>query len=136
LSILICDVDHFKKINDDYGHLAGDDVLKQAASCFTASVRAYDMVGRYGGEEFLFLLIGCDAATALRRAEAVRDAIASHQFVTAHITLSITVSVGSVTSSDWGDDFTASQLLHEADRALYRAKVQGRNCVASAHPSI
>jgi two-component system cell cycle response regulator len=136
LSILICDVDHFKKINDDHGHLAGDDVLKQVASCFLASVRAYDMVGRYGGEEFLFLLIGCNGTMAHRRAEEVRDAIACHRFVTAHVTLSITISIGTLTSSDWGDDLTASQLLHEADQALYRAKIKGRNCVASAHPSI
>jgi two-component system, cell cycle response regulator len=134
VSILICDLDHFKLINDVYGHLVGDEVLKQAASRLLSSVRTYDRVGRYGGEEFLVVLTGCDPSQAQRRAEDVRSAIASRPFETNAGPLTITVSVGSLTSNEWTLELTANQLLHEADLALYRAKEFGRNCVKPALP--
>jgi diguanylate cyclase (GGDEF)-like protein len=135
VSILICDLDHFKQINDVYGHQVGDEVLQQAASRFLRSVRSYDQVGRYGGEEFLILLSGCDAGQAFQRAEDIRSAFASCSFETMRGPLSVTVSVGIVSNSEWTGDLTASQLLHEADLALYRAKASGRNCVLAAHPT-
>ena len=134
LSILICDVDHFKQVNDVYGHLAGDEVLKQTASRLLKSVRTYDRVGRYGGEEFLILLGGCDAGQAYQRAEDIRCAFDSQVLETTSGSLSITVSVGVASSNDWATEFTMSQLLHEADLALYRAKASGRNCVVAARP--
>jgi two-component system, cell cycle response regulator len=134
VSILMCDLDHFKHINDVHGHLVGDEVLREAAARFMASVRAYDRVGRFGGEEFLVVLTGCDAALTRKRAEDLRFAICSRAFETASGPLPITVSVGTVTSTDCAADATASQLLHEADQALYSAKASGRNCVRAARP--
>ena len=134
VSILICDLDHFKLINDVYGHLMGDEVLRQTASRLLSSVRPYDQVGRYGGEEFLVLLTGCDPSQTQRRAEDIRSAIGSRTFETNVGSLAITMSVGSLTSNEWTADLTANQLLHEADLALYRAKECGRNCVKSACP--
>jgi len=135
VSILICDLDHFKQVNDVYGHLVGDEVLQQVAHRLLDSVRPYDAVGRYGGEEFLILMSGCSAALALRRADEVRDAMARRPFATTCGPLSVTVSIGVLTSSDWEDHFTTNQLLNEADRALYRAKARGRNCVCATDPS-
>jgi diguanylate cyclase (GGDEF)-like protein len=134
VSILICDLDHFKLINDHYGHLVGDEVLRQAASRLLSSVRSYDQVGRYGGEEFLVLLTGCDSIQTQRRAEEIRSAIGSRPFETNCGPLSVTLSVGTLTSNQWTADLTANQLLHEADLALYRAKEFGRDCVESARP--
>jgi two-component system cell cycle response regulator len=134
VSILICDLDHFKLINDVHGHLVGDEVLQQAASRLLSSVRTYDQVGRYGGEEFLVLLTGCDPSQTHSRAEHIRLAIGSLPFETNGGPLSITVSVGTLTSNEWTTDLTANQLLHQADLALYRAKEFGRNCVKSARP--
>ena len=134
VSILICDLDHFKLVNDAYGHLVGDEVLRQTASRLLSSVRPYDQVGRYGGEEFLVLLTGCDPSQTQRRAEDIRSEIGSRTFETNVGSLAITMSVGSLTSNEWTADLTANQLLHEADLALYRAKECGRNCVKSARP--
>jgi hypothetical protein len=99
-------------------------------------VRTYDQVGRYGGEEFLVLLTGCDPSQTQSRAEHIRLAIGSLPFETNGGPLSITISVGTLTSNEWTTDLTANQLLHQADLALYRAKEFGRNCVKSARPSI
>ena len=78
-ALLMCDLDHFKNVNDTYGHLAGDDVLKETAKRLLASVRSYDFVGRYGGEEFLVVLNNCNPAYAFARAEEIRKAIAQRQ---------------------------------------------------------
>lgn len=136
LSILICDLDHFKQVNDIYGHLVGDEVLRQAASRFTNAVRPYDTVGRYGGEEFFVLLSDCDAILANKRAEDIRSAIALSAFETESGPVPVTISVGAVTCSEWSTDLTASQLLHEADLALYAAKAFGRNCVKAGRPQV
>jgi two-component system cell cycle response regulator len=134
LSLLLCDVDHFKRINDVNGHLVGDDVLQQMASRFLESVRPYDAVGRYGGEEFLILLTGCTATLAQKRAEELRDSVARRAFRTSGGDLSVTISIGALTTCDWANHLTASQLLHEADQALYRAKAEGRNRVCTSRP--
>jgi diguanylate cyclase (GGDEF)-like protein len=134
VSILICDLDHFKQVNDVHGHLVGDEVLRQVASRLLSSVRTYDKVGRYGGEEFLVVLTGCDSGQTQQRAEDIRYAIGSRPFETNGGPLSITVSVGTLTNNEWSADLTANQLLHEADLALYRAKESGRNCVNAARP--
>jgi two-component system cell cycle response regulator len=136
IATLICDLDRFKQVNDVYGHLVGDEVLIQAASRLLGSVRPYDVVARYGGEEFLVLLMGCDATLAHKRAEQIRESIASSPFVTTQGPLSITISIGTLNITDWANDLTATQLLFEADKALYRAKANGRNCVCVAVPPV
>lgn len=134
VSILICDIDHFKEVNDVHGHSAGDAVLKQVASCLLDSVRSYDMVARYGGEEFLLVLSRCDSHHAQRCAESIRKAVAERQFESSHGPLSLSVSIGILTSTGWDPNATTAELVNEADQALYRAKKNGRNRVELALP--
>ncbi len=131
LGVLMADLDHFKRINDAHGHLAGDEVLRQAASRLTAAVRVYDAVGRYGGEEFLIVMPGCDSATTRDRAEHLRAAVGNHPVKIAKGAIPATLSIGAVSTSEWrGAD--AEVLLRAADEALYRAKAAGRNRVEIA----
>jgi diguanylate cyclase (GGDEF)-like protein len=136
VSIILCDIDHFKRVNDTYGHPVGDEVLKQVASRLLSSVRSYDSVGRYGGEEFLLILSGCNSSLAQRRAEDIRNSNAEHPFETSAGPLSVNVSIGVLASSDWGKGLSTAHLLNEVDQALYRAKASGRNCVKLALPAI
>ena len=133
-SILMCDLDHFKKVNDTYGHLAGDDVLKETAKRLLASVRSYDFVGRYGGEEFLVVLNNCNPAYALARAEEIRKAISQRPVPTTSGLVPLTMSLGLLISQEWGCQ-PVEELLREADGALYAAKAAGRNCVKIASPN-
>jgi two-component system cell cycle response regulator len=133
--ILMCDLDHFKSVNDTYGHPVGDDVLRETAKRLVASVRSYDFVGRYGGEEFLVVLNNCDPAFALARAEEIRKAIALRPVPTSSGPVPITMSLGLLLSQEWGRR-PVEELLHEADAALYAAKAAGRNCVKVASPKI
>jgi two-component system cell cycle response regulator len=132
VSVLICDIDHFKQVNDVHGHQTGDEVLREVSSRLLSSVRSYDRVGRYGGEEFLIVLSGCDSQLAQKRAEEIRRAVAAYPFKTFKGPLSLSVSIGVLTSNDWNPGLSSTQLLNEADRALYRAKTSGRNCVEFA----
>jgi diguanylate cyclase (GGDEF)-like protein len=134
-AILMCDVDHFKNVNDAYGHLAGDDVLKETAKRLLASVRSYDFVGRYGGEEFLVILNNCNPPYALASAEEIRKAIAQTPVPSASGPIPVSMSVGLLLSQDWGR-LPVEELLQEADGALYAAKAAGRNCVKVASPRI
>lgn len=134
LSLLLCDVDHFKQINDEYGHPVGDQVLQEMAKRLVGALRSYDSVGRYGGEEFLILLSGCDAIRTQERAEQLRQHVASGKFLTAQGSLTVTISVGALSIGGWPSDFDASRLLKEVDAALYEAKSAGRNCVILARP--
>ena len=136
VSILICDVDHFKRVNDLYGHIVGDEVLQELSSLFVSCVRTYDVVGRYGGEEFLFILWGVNAALARLRAEELRFAVGNKPLFTSAGLLPITMSIGALSSTDWDSSMTATQLLNEADQALYRAKANGRDCVRIASPTL
>jgi two-component system, cell cycle response regulator len=126
LGVLIADLDHFKSVNDTYGHLAGDAVLREATKRMQASVRPYDAVGRYGGEEFLILLPGCDKSATCEKAERLREAIVQEPIETAAGILKVTISIGGVATADWPND-SADQILQMADSALYRAKEDGRN---------
>jgi diguanylate cyclase (GGDEF)-like protein len=101
-------------------------VLREAARRLLGSVRSYDFVGRYGGEEFLLVLNNCDTSHALPRAEEVRKAIADLPIQTARGPLSVTMSMGVLSSRDW-DHRNATEILCEVDAALYRAKALGRN---------
>ena len=130
LSLLMLDLDRFKNINDTYGHLNGDAVLSEAAGRLRGVSRRYDAVGRYGGEEFLVVLPGCNSADACSQAERLRQAIAATPFESTTQPIRITVSVG--VSSAWHRDgchSDADRLIREADEALYKAKAQGRNRV-------
>ena len=132
--ILLCDIDHFKSVNDSFGHLVGDEVLRETAKRLLASVRSYDFVGRYGGEEFLVVLNNCDPAFALARAEEIRKTIALRPVQTSTGPVLVMMSLGLLLSHEWGTR-TVEELLHEADTALYAAKRAGRNCVKIASPN-
>jgi two-component system, cell cycle response regulator len=132
-AILICDLDHFKSVNDTYGHLVGDDVLKETARRLLASVRSYDFVGRYGGEEFLVVLNNCNPAFAFARADEIRKTIAQKPVMSSCGPVPITMSLGLLLNQEWGRR-PVEELLQEADAALYAAKAAGRNCVKVASP--
>ena len=122
--ILMIDVDHFKKVNDTYGHLAGDVVLREAAQRIGLAVRSYDFLGRYGGEEFLAVLSNCTLDELRRVAERMRCAVAEAAIVTSTVNVDVTVSIGGVVTSGGTHDL---ELLSAADAALYDAKRAGRN---------
>jgi two-component system cell cycle response regulator len=132
-AIMLCDVDHFKDINDSRGHRIGDEVLREVARRLLASVRSYDYVGRYGGEEFLVILNNCDALSAPGRAEEMRRAISDLPIPTEAGPLTITTSIGVHQTENWGYR-SVETLLHEVDAALYAAKAAGRNCVRFVEP--
>jgi two-component system cell cycle response regulator len=133
--VLLGDVDHFKAINDTRGHVVGDAVLKEIANRILGSVRSYDYVGRYGGEEFLVVLTNCDASLAPSRAEQIRRAIERAPVQTAWDPIPVTMSLGVLATKDCGLR-TVEEIIHEVDVALYRAKAAGRNCVKFANPSM
>lgn len=134
LAVLLADLDHFKAVNDTLGHLSGDDVLRETARRISQAVRSYDLVGRYGGEEFLILLPGCDRFAAEERAKRFSAAVSGGPIETIAGHARITLSVGCISSDDApGRD--PSALLRAADAALYRAKEAGRNRVELALPS-
>ncbi len=129
LAVLMLDVDHFKRINDTYGHLTGDEVLREVANRIAQNVRPFDLVGRYGGEEFLIALPGCDETQINSSAERIRRAIESTPVLIENTRITITASIGATTMAA---PLIPSQteLLVAADRALYQAKNDGRNRVS------
>jgi len=132
LSVVLCDVDHFKKVNDTYGHQAGDQVLESFARLLTGSVRSdIDWVTRYGGEEFLIVLPETSVTDAVAFAEKMRAAIAAHPFEIANGTLSVSSSFGvsGYNSAQIQKDASVDNLIANADRCLYRSKDMGRNRV-------
>ncbi len=131
IGLILADVDHFKKINDTYGHLTGDAILRGVSMRLTALLRTYDSVGRYGGEEFVILTPLSDAAGTVRVAERIRAGIEATKFDTAAGELRLTMSFG-VSSRDDGHTRDTEALLQAADAALYRAKAAGRNRVELA----
>jgi len=122
------DLDHFKNVNDTLGHFAGDAVLREAAVRMLNAIRPYDSVGRYGGEEFLILLPGCDEQATCSLAERVRAQIAKDGVSAGETTLSLTASFGA-TSVMAREGITAEELVRKADEAMYLAKRLGRNRV-------
>lgn len=124
LSVLICDIDHFKKINDSLGHDGGDFILKEVAKIMSAALRKQDVVARWGGEEFLFLLPETDTHDAFVVAEKVRARIAETEFTYNDQSASVTLSFGLANVSD---KKAIDQAINEADRFLYQAKDTGRN---------
>jgi diguanylate cyclase (GGDEF)-like protein len=127
LSIILMDVDHFKSINDTYGHQAGDQVLQGFAQVLLRNVRNIDFVARYGGEEFVVLLLQTPAAEAIATAEKIRRDLEAQRFDVGGKIISITGSFGVSTFSD--DAASAQQLMRFADQRMYAAKKAGRNQV-------
>jgi diguanylate cyclase (GGDEF)-like protein len=128
LGVVIVDLDHFKHVNDTKGHLAGDAVLREAARRMQNSIRQYDSIGRYGGEEFLILFPGCGEAESYAQADRLRKQLAQADMPVNDGALRITASFG-VTAALPGDNCTQEALIRRADEALYVAKKCGRNRV-------
>jgi diguanylate cyclase (GGDEF)-like protein len=129
LAIGICDIDHFKKINDTYGHLVGDDVLCEFARLLKINLRPYDLLGRFGGEEFVVITPGIKESDLEIVYDRLRRAIADNPILTRAGSMSITVSIG---ATMWQEDQTEDELLAAADSAMYQAKRDGRNRVCLA----
>ena len=126
LVVIMADLDHFKAINDSHGHLIGDGVLKEVAARITAALREFDLVGRYGGEEFVILLEDTSTHTAHQIAERIRVRIGSEPIHIAGHDMQVTISQGLALCGQ-GDD--CQSMLSRADQAMYRAKQAGRNCI-------
>jgi diguanylate cyclase (GGDEF)-like protein len=126
VGILLADIDHFKRVNDTRGHLVGDEVLRAVTGRLKGEVRSYDSVGRYGGEEFLILLPGCDNPKLTAKAEQLVKVVERSSIGTSTGTVAVTISVGAIASGDC-PHAEVNKLLRAADTALYRAKVAGRN---------
>ncbi len=127
LSLIMCDIDHFKRYNDGYGHQAGDHLLRTVAAILSAFARPVDMVARYGGEEFAIILPNFVRSEAVQLAERIRQRVASEPFVFQGQSTSATMSFG--VASFPQDATTASQIVRSADERLYKAKHGGRNQV-------
>jgi diguanylate cyclase (GGDEF)-like protein/PAS domain S-box-containing protein len=134
LSLVLIDADHFKRINDDFGHATGDAVLRHLAAGLSATFRTLDVVARLGGEEFVVLLPGCDEQAALKVAQRLCDRIAAQTVTVGSSTVRYTVSVGvaAMDAAVAGVD----ALIERADQAMYAAKVAGRNRVECWQPDV
>lgn len=130
LAVLLFDIDHFKLINDTYGHLAGDKILRDLARGVPPRVGPEGIVGRYGGEEFLVVLRETDGARALILAEQIRADVEEHVFEFDRVRVPVTVSVGVAALEDEAPDAELASLIRSADEKLYRAKCWGRNRIA------
>ncbi|HXU94612.1 MAG TPA: GGDEF domain-containing protein [Gallionella sp.] len=129
-AVMVVDIDHFKKINDTYGHLVGDLALKTVARCMVENLRPHDLLARYGGEEFAVLLTEADLESAKMVAERLRAKIAAAEIRSDDISFHVTLSIG-ITPTQHEEKL--EHLIHEADQALYRAKQNGRNRVEVFH---
>jgi diguanylate cyclase (GGDEF)-like protein len=133
VAVLLADVDHFKLVNDTYGHLTGDAVLRTLAAEMRQQVRESDLVGRFGGEEFVILLRGTTTEEACRVAERIRRGVGVVRVLTKDMIVGATVSIGVAVLGSHGG--TLTELLESADQALYRAKRTGRDQVCLANPA-
>ena len=136
-SIMILDIDEFKLINDTYGHLAGDDVIRGVVRAVKKNLRRSDIVSRYGGEEFIIYAPHTDRPGALSLAEKIRVTVENNTTRISQYRLNVTISIGLISFNNWSVETsplekTLEDLLYRADKALYRAKANGRNCVVSA----
>ena len=131
LGLVIVDLDYFKKVNDTYGHIVGDQVLQQISRIMKNSIRSSDVLARYGGEEFVIVMPSIDLTNALKKAEGIRQHIESVRFNvdTFGRSIQITISIGVASFPEHGAEYDA--LVAAADSALYKAKEKGRNRVES-----
>ncbi len=125
-ALSMLDIDHFKKINDTYGHSAGDAVLKEIVNRINAVIRPYDLLGRFGGEEFLVVVPGACAADIITISERIRQRISGTKVCVDQLEIAVTASQGIVA---WDGKSSVDEMIRAADDALYRAKKAGRNCV-------
>ena len=132
-AVVMIDIDRFKTINDTYGHQVGDAVLREASRRLRGATRTYDSLGRYGGDEFLAVVPGCDPAAAARFAESFRVRIDRKAIETPEGMIPVTLSLG-VVALESLRNVNAGTLVRVADAALYRAKIEGRNRVSLATP--
>ena len=130
VAFIVIDIDHFKAVNDTYGHAAGDRILESVAVKIMETVRAGDRVFRYGGEEIVIVCEGLSLEKATERAEEIREAVRGTEVEYKAETLSVTVSIG-VTAIDEGEDASVQDLFSNADRAMYEAKEGGRDRVVA-----
>ena len=128
LSFVMIDIDYFKNVNDTYGHIAGNIILKELSNILVNSVRQGDIVSRYGGEEFCIVLPGADKDGAFQLCERIRQKIENFKFDIGSKTINATVSMG-IFVKDSKDKIATSEIIHKADKELYRAKSNGRNRV-------
>lgn len=127
VSIIMADIDHFKKVNDTYGHSAGDEVLVQLSQLFLTNFRMEDIVCRFGGEEFLIVMPETSAETAFIRIDALRQLMETTKLNLTGVSLQITLSAGIAVYPVEGS--TIEEVVQKADQAMYRAKTEGRNRV-------
>jgi diguanylate cyclase (GGDEF)-like protein len=133
VGLIMADADRFKNINDTYGHPVGDQVLSEVARRLTGALRSYDWVGRYGGEEFLIIVPNCSGRDTFNSAERLRQTVAHAPIATSAGPISVTLSMGLISTTGCAPDLTGALLLRMADEALYRAKANGRNRVEGAY---
>ncbi len=126
-AVMMIDIDHFKKVNDSYGHLVGDLALKSVAKCVSENLRPHDLLARYGGEEFAVLLTEANLESAQMIAERLRSKVEALEIRSNEISFRVTLSIGITPTQD--DEEDVEQFIHEADQALYLAKQGGRNRV-------
>ncbi len=138
LSVILCDVDHFKKINDTYGHPVGDEVLREVAQRLKQAVRQGDAVGRYGGEEFLLILRGCGASMIRTRAEAICQSLRAKPTSTSAGAVHVSLSAGALEIARMEDAPSLERILQRVDDALYQAKKEGRDraVISAALPAV
>jgi len=134
ISLLMLDIDHFKQVNDTFGHLVGDQVLITFANLCRGNLRSFDLIARFGGEEFVALLPRTDLSMGETIAERLRLLSARTEFTCEKTSLSITISAG-ITNLEANQTLTLATMIEQADQALYQAKQAGRNRVASWQPS-
>lgn len=135
ISILLADIDHFKKFNDTYGHQTGDFILKEFCQVCKENIRKYDLIARYGGEEFIFVLPETEPDDAKMIAEKIRSGIENHVFDDDTDTYRVTISIGVASARPTGQDFKKNEFIGLADEAMYQAKKDGRNRVAMYTPN-
>lgn len=126
LSVIMGDIDYFKQINDKHGHLAGDEVLREVSKRISQTIRSYDQIGRYGGEEFIIILPKCDLQTSAEVATRIRHAISDKPISTLVGNLNVSMSMGVATIPDEPLE-SVLDLVRSADQAMYKAKELGRN---------
>lgn len=131
LAVIMGDLDRFKKVNDTYGHVAGDAVLVEVAARMKNNIRLYDSAGRYGGEEFLLVLPGCTTEEAIIIANRILESISKEPVIFNNTPIKVTISLGLAVNRA-GETITATELVQLADTALYKAKQNGRNRLEQA----
>ncbi len=127
LGLILCDVDHFKQINDTCGHLTGDAILRMVADCIARHLRSYDVLARFGGDEFAAICIGCGRSEIEAPIRRVQNSVRSMSVPTEDGRRGVTLSIGAAIAQPGSSHFTPAQMIHAADRCLYQAKAEGRD---------